>query len=66
MTIPLIGQQMLAWDPQDDITTHELALMMPMFAGAVDALEYWRQLPDNAQRHWKIVTQTITCEPSLN
>lgn len=45
----------VAWEPQEDITTLELALCIPVFSmGSYDPASYIVTLPESAQRHFKI------------
>jgi hypothetical protein len=44
------------WKPTPDITTYELALVLPFFLmvsrhWSFDADKYWENLPDNVRRH---------------
>ena len=45
------------WTPQDDITTSELAELMPLFLSGshiVDIDSYWNELSWEMKRHWSI------------
>jgi hypothetical protein len=53
MEIP--KQQQLLWSPKEDITAHELALCVPMFAARGENVGgMLESLPDNAKRHWEL------------
>ena len=43
----------LVWDPQPDITAYELALCIPLFTSMGRLHQYYSQLPESAQRHWR-------------
>ena len=49
----------IVWNPQDDITTIELARLLPLLLSmASDPLIYWEDyIPAEAQRHFKISDQ---------
>jgi len=53
---PAPPQRTYRYQPQEDITAYELALMMPVFVTMTDAqlnaVGVLEQLPDNARRHW--------------
>jgi hypothetical protein len=45
----------LIWEPQPDITAHELALCIPLFTANGRLHQFYNQLPAEAQRHWRHV-----------
>ncbi len=42
------------YDPQEDITAFELALIMPMMVGVKDTAVIYSRLPENVKRHIKV------------